>query len=305
MQESSSSFKFSNMVCLDGLKNIEFNGQLAIINSDEIDERYEVALCTNHKKKIRVKKENLLFVCACCYKGGLHFQVCGKCKMVRYCNLDCQKEDWKRHKTQCPTLKNTRTILRSSDLHKAILLRKLDTVKELIERGENINVVDRDGRTALIVASCCADLKSVHHLVSRGANIEIVDKRGHTPLIHASQIGSLSIVKYLLEKGAVVNNVTDLGVSSLTFACLGCCLEIVQLLIHYGANINQADNKGFTPLHVVCQENSFDIIKCLIQNGVDINKASHQDITALWIACKNENFRFVKYLLNHGADVNL
>jgi len=29
---------------------------------------------------------------------------CGKCKLIRYCSADCQKEDWNRHKKVCKTV---------------------------------------------------------------------------------------------------------------------------------------------------------------------------------------------------------
>ena len=41
------------------------------------------------------------YTCAApgCVKTGL-FQ-CSSCKLVRYCSVDCQRGDWKRHKTTC------------------------------------------------------------------------------------------------------------------------------------------------------------------------------------------------------------
>lgn len=41
--------------------------------------------------------------CNCCAKknDGIELKVCSKCKMVSYCSLECQKKDWKLHKSQC------------------------------------------------------------------------------------------------------------------------------------------------------------------------------------------------------------
>lgn len=48
------------------------------------------------------------FSCAAlgCAKAG-QFQ-CSSCKLVRYCSVSCQKEDWKRHKGMCKRVINTR-----------------------------------------------------------------------------------------------------------------------------------------------------------------------------------------------------
>ena len=45
------------------------------------------------------------YTCAApgCVKTGL-FQ-CSNCKLVRYCSVDCQRGDWKRHKSTCKAKK--------------------------------------------------------------------------------------------------------------------------------------------------------------------------------------------------------
>ena len=39
--------------------------------------------------------------CQMCGKVGADHKVCGKCKSVVYCSKECQKLDWKKHKTVC------------------------------------------------------------------------------------------------------------------------------------------------------------------------------------------------------------
>ncbi|KAI9021367.1 hypothetical protein DFJ74DRAFT_707321 [Hyaloraphidium curvatum] len=33
--------------------------------------------------------------------AGRKFQVCAKCKMVKYCSVECQRADWPEHKQVC------------------------------------------------------------------------------------------------------------------------------------------------------------------------------------------------------------
>jgi hypothetical protein len=35
----------------------------------------------------------------CCYNIGI--MICSRCKIIKYCSKQCQREDWKRHKTEC------------------------------------------------------------------------------------------------------------------------------------------------------------------------------------------------------------
>ena len=40
-------------------------------------------------------------ICARCGKQGAGFKRCSRCKQACYCGAECQKADWKRHKTTC------------------------------------------------------------------------------------------------------------------------------------------------------------------------------------------------------------
>jgi tetratricopeptide (TPR) repeat protein len=40
-------------------------------------------------------------VCQNCGRGGEVLRQCSRCKKVKYCNRDCQKENWKDHKKNC------------------------------------------------------------------------------------------------------------------------------------------------------------------------------------------------------------
>ena len=39
--------------------------------------------------------------CAACGKAGDELKMCTACKMVKYCNRDCQKTHWSMHKAEC------------------------------------------------------------------------------------------------------------------------------------------------------------------------------------------------------------
>lgn len=53
-------------------------------------------------------------VCAKCNNTEGELKKCAKCKMVLYCNRECQTAHWKEHKKQCSRLAGERAVPRSS-----------------------------------------------------------------------------------------------------------------------------------------------------------------------------------------------
>ncbi len=60
-------------------------------------ERLEQAL-TSYGKSV---EGVLISRCAFCSKSAEVLKRCGRCKKVKYCSVDCQKEDWDSHKNRC------------------------------------------------------------------------------------------------------------------------------------------------------------------------------------------------------------
>ena len=51
---------------------------------------------------MRANLVNHLYVCECCKHNGLEkIKKCGNCKLVYYCSVNCQKNDWLEHKKVC------------------------------------------------------------------------------------------------------------------------------------------------------------------------------------------------------------
>lgn len=43
-------------------------------------------------------------ICNACMEIGVKLKKCGRCKLVRYCNVEHQKSDWSEHKKSCKKL---------------------------------------------------------------------------------------------------------------------------------------------------------------------------------------------------------
>ena len=52
--------------------------------------------------------------CQTCFKHDVPMLKCGACEVVNYCSKDCQKCDWREHKTKCAALKKTESDKKKS-----------------------------------------------------------------------------------------------------------------------------------------------------------------------------------------------
>jgi ankyrin repeat protein len=79
---------------------------------------------------------------------------------------------------------------------------KLDVIKELVEKGANINAVNVYNDTALIRASHKNHIKIVKYLIEQKADIDAKNHMGYTALMKASAWGYEELVELLLKSGA-------------------------------------------------------------------------------------------------------
>jgi ankyrin repeat protein len=68
-------------------------------------------------------------------------------------------------------------------------------VKQLLEKGANVDLEDRYGRTPLSWAVEAGHEAVVKQLLEKGANVDFKDRVGMTPLSRAAEAGHEAIVK--------------------------------------------------------------------------------------------------------------
>ncbi len=90
----------------------------------------------------------------------------------------------------------------NEQLFKAVGLSEIEEVKKLIEKGADVNVVNKYGETALHEASFWGRSDVVKMLIEAGADVNLVNRDGETALYLASRWGHSEIVKILKEAGA-------------------------------------------------------------------------------------------------------
>lgn len=74
----------------------------------------------------------------------------------------------------------------------------VEILELLLDHGADINAVDSEGRSALLIAAKYGPLGTVQMLVARGSNLTSQDNAGNTPLLLAVMNGQRDIAEYLV-----------------------------------------------------------------------------------------------------------
>jgi uncharacterized protein len=214
----------------------------------------------------------------------------------------------------------------STPLDWAVRGEDLETAKQLIAAGANVNAVNRYGVSPLSLAAGNANGDMVEILLKAGADAKTVIKEGETVLMAAARTGNPKAVRLLIEGGAVVNAREErLGETALMWAVAENHPEAAKLLIAQGADVNAltADLKytkdrfglegvltilphgHWTPLHYAARQGSLDAAKVIVDAGADKNARDPDLSTPAIIATINGHYDVAAMLVERGADPNL
>ena len=125
----------------------------------------------------------------------------------------------------------------------------IETVKQHLAAGTDVNAKNRDGWTPLYYAASGGDKEITELLIAKGADVDAGDRDNITPLRGAIYDGHIEIIELLISSGADVNAKTKkYGDTHLHYAADMGQMEIAELLIAKGVDVNVKNNKGETPL---------------------------------------------------------
>lgn len=160
---------------------------------------------------------------------------------------------------------------------------------------------------SLIETVKTGNLKAVQRLLhqkKKAFDINEVDGEGLTSLMVATIANDSVMVETLLNAGADPNAATLQGVSVLHFAAYHNRDRFSSLIIAAGAKPNVLDYRGQTPLHVACQVGATNIVSQLVDAGAFINLADRKGNPPIMIACGHRQLGALEELLEKGAYVD-
>ena len=180
-------------------------------------------------------------------------------------------------------------------------------VKVLLQEGNNPNIQDSDGVSAMHLASFNGHYTVMELLLNNNnANPNLSDNNGWTPLMNACSEGHYKIVQLLLNNGADPNvSNSKNGMTALIQACLSGHNGIVQLLLTVGADPNTQDDGGYTPIQIASLKGCFTITELLLKNHADPSLPDNDGWTPLMNASQEGHNNIVQLLLEWGVAPNV
>ncbi len=150
-------------------------------------------------------------------------------------------------------------------------------VRALVRKGNNVNVAQGDGMTALHWAAMRGDSTLAQVLLQARASVLATTRIGaFTPLHIAAQNASASVARALLRAKANARAVNGDGVSVLHFAAMGGDTAIVAALLRAGADVNAVEPAwGQTALMVAAGRGRSDAVRLLLIKGADWRRSAN------------------------------
>lgn len=169
----------------------------------------------------------------------------------------------------------------------------------------NINAVDQNSSTALLLSLKHGYLDLAKSLILAGADPSIEDKHKRTPLTVAAEKGYMDIIELLLNHGASINHMNEYGNTSLMLSIYNSNETIANYFVQKGASLLPVNKSGNSALTLALWKNLTNTAKLLIENGANVNVVTGKDDTPLILAVAHEMEDIVKLLLEKGANVNV
>lgn len=195
-------------------------------------------------------------------------------------------------------------------LTRAVAANDLATVKSLIKHGVPVNARNGEGNTALHEAALSGRRTISQFLIDKGADVNVFNKFGRTPLYYwAKHEDRLDMVRLLISRGADVNAKREEGDETALHAAVWYGnVKMVEFLVAQGADVNATDAEGHTPLHKAVGQSNMgslgqQIAELLVAHGADVD-AGRGKYTPLCAAAGAGLRQSVEFLLSKGADIN-
>ena len=198
----------------------------------------------------------------------------------------------------------------------AVTRNNLTEVKNLLASGASIETRTRHNETPLMLAveyGYGGD-EVTNYLIEKGADLNAVNSEGNTALMLAIGRNNGKAVTQLLAHGASIDSLNKDRQSALHLAAAGVRSKFVAALLTAkpsagtGVDVNGLDAKGRTPLMLAADNEGFvpdEVMQILLSNGAKIDAQDPEGNTALLISTRVGSLAGVEFLLGKGARVDL
>lgn len=194
-----------------------------------------------------------------------------------------------------------------SDLLAAVSKGDTIQIARILAARPDLEVRDKKGRTALMIATYDEDNKIAEMLIAAGADVNAQDEMLNSPFLYAGASGFVPILNMCLANGADFKVYNRYGGTALIPAAEKRHLEVVKILTAIpGYPIDHVNKLGWTALLEAIilgktGEVQVAIVKVLVEAGADFTIADNDGITPLAHAKSRGLDKIVQILTQAGA----
>uniref|UniRef100_A0A8C0YLI9 Transient receptor potential cation channel, subfamily A, member 1b n=1 Tax=Cyprinus carpio carpio TaxID=630221 RepID=A0A8C0YLI9_CYPCA len=200
---------------------------------------------------------------------------------------------------------------KSTALHFACTQGALEAVKIMLSSYNKvediINIRDGANQTPLHRATLFDHVELVEYLISKEAEIDCIDCNGLSPLLMASRCGAWKTVAFLLSIGADFRIKDKVGCNFLHFVILQPkgLKNLPETVLQSNAvkeMLSDEDVEGCTPLHYACKLGIHDSVKNMLGLNIFVGQKSREKKSALHFAAEYGRINTCKRLLETLTD---
>ncbi|TDG36502.1 ankyrin repeat domain-containing protein [Pedobacter changchengzhani] len=185
-----------------------------------------------------------------------------------------------------------------------------EIINYFISKGVDVNLADKDGNTAFIMASGSnKDLSTIKLLAKNIQNINHVNLKGTSALAMAFKGNSAEIVQFLVDSGADLSAVDKRGDNIASYLFQGYSTRNLadfdsklKLLTDKGFDFKTTQSNGNSLYHLALAKNDLSLLKRLEPLKIDVNLKNADGYTVLHKAAMTaKNVEILNYLISIGA----
>ncbi|XP_075241022.1 transient receptor potential cation channel subfamily A member 1 homolog isoform X2 [Convolutriloba macropyga] len=192
-------------------------------------------------------------------------------------------------------------------LHKAASYNREKAIEFLLQNGANIDAVDEDGYTALLVAAYKGHEAVTEQLLNAKADASVVDSLGKNLLHMVAETESVPLAKKLLEKSDVKDLLSErdqVGNTPLHVAARNGTAEMLRVFYDKGGDITMKNEDEQTVLHLAADYGRTTAVKLICELDDDLVGVEDENSnTALHLAATEGYEKVVTVLIQYQADV--
>jgi len=175
------------------------------------------------------------------------------------------------------------------------------TVEFLLESGADLNHMSKPYGSALHVSLHHNHMRVFDLLIEKGTDVELIDPEGRSPLMLAVELGLEKPTTKLLAIGASHVTKYSSGQTLLMMAVGKRHISIARILLDHGISPNAPSAHGQTPLLLAVDNEDLEILNLLIENNADVNYRGGRYGCALNGAMYLDNSEMITVLKAAGA----